>query len=154
MNKIFKKIVAFIKKLYTSLKDETKHYLPIAISLVEGIKKVMDSPVDDVVLGVLEVVIPSIPKDKVDTIKAKIEVALPKLLTELNLINSIANIENVNDQLQAILDALKVSSDDIKAEKYHTLASKLLVILGDGKITWGEAVMFTEWYYQTYLKSV
>ncbi len=70
----------------------------------------------------------------------------------MNLVNSIANIEGVNAQLQAILNALKVSPDNVKAEKYHTLASKILVILSDGKIKWGESVIFTEWYYQTYIK--
>jgi hypothetical protein len=68
------------------------------------------------------------------------------------MVNSIAGIEGTNEQLQAILEALKVAPDNVKAEKYHTLASKILVILSDGKIKWGEAVIFTEWYYQTYCK--
>ena len=79
---------------------------------------------------------------------------MPKILVELNLVNSIANIEGVNAQLQAILAALKVSTDDTKAEKYHIIASKLLVILSDGVITWSEAVIFTEWYYQSYVKQL
>lgn len=152
MKKFFLKILGFIKKAFNALKDETKQYLPIAIKIVETLKKIMDSPVDDIILTVVEVIIPNIPSDKVNIIKAKIEEALPKILIELNLINTIANIDNVNDQLQAILDALKVSTDDTKAEKYHILATKLLMILGDGKITWSEAVIFTEWYYQTYVK--
>lgn len=152
MKKIFQKILNFIKKIYSSLKDETKQYLPVAINFVEAVKKVMDSPVDDIALSIVTTLIPSIPKDKVELVKQKIETALPKILLEMNLINSIANIEDTNQQLQAILDALKVSPDDVKAEKYHTMASKLLVILSDSKITWGEAVLFTEWYYQTYVK--
>lgn len=152
MKKLWKKISSFISKLYASIIDETKHYIPIAINVVEAIKKVMDSQVDDVILSILYVAVPNIPADKVNLIKGKLEKELPKILLELNLINSIANTADVNEQLQKILDALKLSSDDIKAEKYHTLASKILVILSDGKITWGESVMFTEWYYQTYVK--
>lgn len=152
MKKFFKKIFAFIKKLYNSLKDETKQYLPIAIGAVEALKKLLDSHVDDVALAIVTTLIPSIPADKVNLVKAKLEAALPKILLEMNLVNSIANIEDPNAQLQAILDALKLSSDDVKAEKYHTLASKILVVLSDGKVTWGEAVMLTEWYYQTYVK--
>lgn len=152
MKKLIKKLFNFIKKLYVSLKDETKEYLPIAIKTVEAIKKVMESPVDDVLLSVIGCVIPGLPTNKINIIKAKIEAELPKILLEMNLVNSIANIEDTNAQLQAILDALKVSTDDTKAEKYHTLASKLLIVLSDGKVTWSEAVMFTEWYYQTYVK--
>lgn len=150
--KFFQKILNFVKKAFGALKNETKEYLPIAIKAVEALKKVMNSPVDDIILTVVGIVIPGIPSDKVNIIKDKIEAALPKILLEMNLVNSITNIEDTNAQLQAILNALKVSTDDTKAEKYHTLASKLLVILSDGKVSWGEAVMFTEWYYQTYVK--
>jgi len=152
MKKFFQKILSFVKKAFNALKDETKQYLPVAIKIVEALKKIMDSPVDDIILTVVGVVLPVLPIDKVNIIKAKIEAELPKILIELNLVNSIANIEDTNAQLQAILDALKVSTDDTKAEKYHTLASKLLIILSDGKVSWGEAVMFTEWYYQSYIK--
>lgn len=151
--KLLKKIRAFLKKVYEKLVDESKQYIPIAINVVEAVKKVMDSQVDDVVLSVLKILIPNIPDAQVDKVKGKIEEALPKLLLELNLVNSIANTDDINKQLQMVLDHLKLSSDDVKAEKYHTLASKLLMILSDGKVTWGEAVIFTEWYYQTYIKN-
>lgn len=151
MKKLWIKIRDFIKKSYVKLVDETKENIPIAINIVEGVKKVMDSQVDDVILSVLKVIIPTLPSGQIEMVKGKVEEYLPKLLMELNLINTIANTADINEQLNLILNALKLSSDEIKAEKYHTLASKLLIILSDGKITWGESVMFTEWYYQTYV---
>jgi len=153
MKKLLLKILTFVKKIYEKLVDETKIYVPMSIKVVQTLKQIMDSPVDDILLTVVSSLVPGIPVAQVNIIKQKIENYLPKLLIELNLVNSIANIENTNDQLKAILDAIKCSPDDVKAEKYHTIASKLLVILSDNKITWGEAVMFTEWYYQTYMKS-
>lgn len=152
MKKLWIKILSFIKRLYTKLVDETKFYIPVAIKVVEVLKTILDSPVDDIILTVITALVPNIPANKLDAIKSKIQAELPKILVELNLVNSIANIEGVNAQLQAILNALKVSPDNVKAEKYHTLASKILVILSDGKIKWGESVIFTEWYYQTYIK--
>lgn len=152
MKKLWIKISTFIKKLYKNLVDESKEHLPIAINVVEGLKSVLDSPVDDIVLSVVQFALPNLPINKVNIIKEKLEKALPKIILELNLINSVVNIENTNDQLQAILNALKLSKDDVRAEKYHTIASKLLVVLSDGKVTWGESVMFTEWYYQNYVK--
>lgn len=100
----------------------------------------------------IQFALPNVPINKVNIVKAKLEEALPKIILEMNLINAVVNIENTNDQLQAILDALKLSKDDVKAEKYHTIASKVLVVLSDGKVSWGESVMFTEWYYQNYVK--
>lgn len=112
----------------------------------------MESPVDDILLATVGLLVPTLPVKKVNEIKDKIEKELPKILMELNLINSIADTEDVNAQMQEILKALSLSSDKVKAEKYHTLASKILVILSDGKVTWSESVIFTEWYYQTYIK--
>lgn len=142
----------FVKKAYKLLQDETKENIPVVIHLVEVLKKIMDSPVDDILLSTAGLLVPALPVNRINIIKDKIQNELPKILFELNLVNSIANIEGTNAQLQAILDALKVSPEDVKAEKYHTIASKMLVILSDSKISWGEAVMFTEWYYQTYVK--
>ena len=124
----------------------------MAIKIVQTIKEIMDSPVDDIILTVISKLIPTLPMAQVGIIKQKIEEYLPKLLLELNLVDTIANTQSLNEQLQMILDAINLSSDEVKAEKYHVLASKLLVILSDNKVTWGEAVMFTEWYYQTYVK--
>lgn len=153
MKKLLKKIFNFVKRLYNKLIDESKIYIPISIKIVEILKEVMDSPVDDILLAVISKLVPNVPVAQLNIIKAKVEEQLPKLLVELNLINAAVNAPTVNEQLQMILNALKVSPDNVKAEKYHTLASKLLVILSDGKITWSEAVVFTEWYYQTYLKT-
>lgn len=153
MKKLIQKIFAFIKKLYNKLVDETKELVPVAIKVVEGIKKVMDSPVDDVTLAIIATIIPALPKDKISYYKLKLEDYLPKLILELNLVNTIANETDVNKQLQMILEQLKLSSDEVKAEKYHALASKILVILSDGKVTWSEAVILTEWYYQDFLKN-
>jgi len=152
MKKLWIKISEFIKKMYSKLIDESKIYIPTAIKVVEAIKSVTDSQVDDIILGVIKVMIPNLPHDKIDIIKKKIEDQLPKIILELNLVNVAVNSDNLNDQLQLILNALKLSSDEIKAEKYHVLASKILVILSDGKITWSEAVVFTEWYYQNVYK--
>lgn len=135
MKKLLEKIKSAMKKLFTSLKYESKQYLPVAINAVEILKKVMDSPVDDIVIAAVEMLVPSLPASKINELKSKLVIALPKILLELNLINTIVNIESINDQLQAILDQLKLSSDEVKAEKYHILASKILVILSDGKIT-------------------
>ena len=138
--------------MYSKLVDETKTYIPMAIRVVEVLKEVMDSPVDDIILAIMTRLVPTLPLAQVAIVKAKIEEYLPKLLLELNLVNDIANAGSINEQMQMILDALNLSSDEVKAEKYHLIASKLLVILSDKKVTWGEAVVFTEWYYQEYVK--
>lgn len=152
MNTLLNKIFSFIKNAYKKLTYRAKVYIPIAINVVEAIKTAMDSNVPDIVLAITSAVIPNIPTAQITLVENKLKEFLPKLLLELNLVNDLGTTTDVNAQLQKILDTLKLSSDDVKAERYHTLASKILVILSDGKVTWSEAVMFTEWYYQTYVK--
>jgi hypothetical protein len=153
MKRLWKKVLDFIKDLYLKIKDETKEHIPTAIKAVEALKMIMDSPVDDIILGVIAATLPNKSVGvKMFLVKEKIHQELPKILLGLNMIDSIANITDTNEQLQAILNAIKLSPDEVKAEKYHIIASKLLVILSDGKISWGEAVIFSEFYYQTYYK--
>lgn len=152
MNKNLNEIFSFIKRIFAGLKYEAKKNIPVAIDVVEAIKKVLDSQVDDIVLSILGSLVPNLPVSQINIIKSKLEKELPKIILELNLVNLALNGQDINTQLQTILDQLKLSSDDIKAEKYHVMASKILVVLSDGKVTWGEAVMLTEWYYQNYIK--
>ena len=147
------KIFRAIGKLFEGLRAETKRLVPIAINIVEGIKKVMDSPVDDIILAIVEGAIPGDADDiLINKIKSVVEIWLPKILLELKMIESIANIEDRNAQLQAVLDQLKLSSDETKAIIYHGLASLILEKLSDGKLSWSDAIAIGEYYYQNISK--
>ena len=99
-----------------------------------------------------DVITALIPGDIDDKINEKLRGFLPRLLLELQLVDSIANITDPNAQLQAILDKLKLSSDDAKNAFYHSLASLILQKLSDGKLSWSDAVAIAEYYYQNVTK--
>jgi len=109
----------------------------------------MDSPADNVLLfladyGLKGVVDPDTIKKVNDTIKAW----LPKVLTELTMVNTIAGMADPNQQLQAIFANLKLSSNETKAIVYRGLAALILQKLSDGKLTLSEAGEIAEYYYQ------
>jgi hypothetical protein len=135
-----------IASLFEKVEKEVKKDVVIAISVVQRIKVVIDSPVADVVTAL-------IPGDADDRAKTLLREWLPKLLLQLGMIQSIANIENVNDQLNAIMEKLKLSSDDAKNAFYHSLASLILEKLSDGKLSWSDAVAISEYYYQYHVKT-
>ena len=90
-----KEIWGVVKTAYDKLTGATKKFIPVAINVVEGIRKAMDSPVDDVVLTIVKTAIPGDADDKfIDKAKATIEQWLPKILIELKLVESIAEIED------------------------------------------------------------
>ena len=147
------KFFAWVKKTYDSLGYKTKKLVPIAIDAVEALKVIMDSPVDDVLAFVIKSATagkldPAI-VDKVDT---TIKEWIPKVLFELNLIESIANITDQNAQLQAILAQLKLSSNETKNILYHGLSSLILEKLSDGNISWSDATAISEYYYNNFIK--
>lgn len=135
-----------IKNLFDKVENEVKKDVVIAISVVQQIKTVVDSPVADVVTAL-------IPGDVDDLIKEQLRQWLPKIILQLALVQSISNIEDENAQLQAILDKIKLSSDETKSAFYHSLASLILQKLSDGKLSWTDAVAISEYYYQNHVKN-
>lgn len=153
MQKWILKIWEYIKNMYSRLVDKTKIVVPIAIQVVEGIKSVVDSPVDDIIAGILKVAIKGTKDDVIiDKIKITVEEWVPKVLLELQIVNSISNIENQNDQLKAILERIKMSSNETQNMIYHGLASIILEKLSDGKLSWSDSVAISEYYFKNIYK--
>ena len=110
MKKLLKKIWNFIKKIFDKLDDSVKVVVPTATKIVEAVKAVMDSPVDDVIAEILKRVIPGTTDDVlIDKVKEFIEKMLPKVLIELNLVNSISSIEDENEKTESNPCAIQVS---------------------------------------------
>lgn len=153
LGKFLRRLWAAIANLFYKVEHEVKVLVPIAIGVVEGTKKVMDGPVDDIILSIIKNAIPGDADDKlIDKVHKTVEEWLPKILLELKLVNSVASIEDRNEQLKAILAQLKLSSDETKNIIYHGIASLILEKLSDGKFDWTDATAVAEYYYQHEVK--
>lgn len=148
------RIIRRIASLFQSLRSETKRLVPIAINVVEGVKTVMDSPVDDVLLEVLKKAIPGTADDiLIDKIKEVVKEWLPKIILEMKMVQSVAEIEDQNEQLKAILAQFKLNSDESKNIFYHGLASLILEKLSDGKLSWSDSIVISEYYFKNVVKN-
>jgi hypothetical protein len=151
--RFLKRIWNGVKRLYNRLVNKSRELVPVAINIVEGVKVVVDSPVDDIVAALLKKAIPGVKDDIIiEKIHGIIVKQVPLILSRLLMIDSISNIKDPNEQLQAIVKQLRISSDEQKNFVYHGLATLILEKLSDGKLTWGEAVMISEYYYQNNYK--
>ena len=114
----------------------------------------MDSPVDDIITFVIKNAIPGSADDVlIDKINATVKEWLPKILIDLNIANAIANINDPNKQLQAILEQLKLSSNETKNIFYHGFCSLILEKLSDGELSWSDSTAIAEYYYKNlYIK--
>lgn len=142
-----------IANIFNKIESQTKVLIPIAVKVVQGLKIVMDSPVDDVLGAIIKNAIPGNADDNlIDKITTEVHKWIPKVLLELQLIDSIANIEDTNEQLKAVLAKLKLSSDEAQNIVYHGLAALILEKLSDGKLTWTDSTAIAEYYYKEILK--
>lgn len=145
---IWSKIKTFVKSLWESADKMAEKLCPIAINVIDGIKTVNGSPAGDIIELIMSKLIPGTADDAIiDLVRKWLTKNLPIIATDLKIIDSVANTDDINEQLKAICNAINVSSDATKNIIYHTLASKILETLSDGKITWGEAVMLSQFYY-------
>lgn len=150
---IIKRIWDFIARIFRGLDAETKVLVPIAISVVQAVKSVVESPVDDVLTFIIKQAISGNADDVlIDKVNAVLKEWLPKIVLELKLVESIANIEGENAQLQAILSALKLSGDETKNIFYHGFGSLILEKLSDGKLSWSDSTAIAEYYYTHMVK--
>lgn len=131
----------FFKKMFASINEEAKILIPAVIAVTNKWKEFIDSPVADLLTAI-------IPGNLDDNIKNKLREKLPGVLEKLQLAYVIANISDPNEQLKAILDILKLSSDEAKNAFYHEFSYTFLEAVSDGKVTMSEAKVLAEMVYQ------
>ncbi len=144
---------AWITKVLTSADAEAQVLIPIAINLVNGLKKVMDEPATDMVIAIVEAGL----NNSADTVlinkaKAALDTWLPIILLKLQKAEDITKITNLQDQLVAALNELKFSSDTAKNMFWNDFAGVLLSALTTGTVTVEAGKVLIETYYQTYIK--
>lgn len=146
-------IIAFISSLWKRADKLVHQIAPIAINVVEAIKKVNESVSGDIIEHIIESIIPGVQDDVIiGLIRNRLKDVLPKLIIELNIANSIANIEGPNEQIKAIINAINLSPDETKNTYYHVLCTKIVEALSDGKLTWSESIHIAEFYYSNIYK--
>lgn len=140
---------AYIAKLWKSVDALVEKITPIAVNIVNEIKKVNESTTGDIIEMILSAAIPGTADEKViKLIRSKIKTILPKIILSLNISESIAKIENPNDQLKAIITAINLSPDAAKNVYYHGLCTMIIEAAADGKVTWSESILISEYYFR------
>lgn len=153
MKNILKKIWLFIANLWSALDALIEKYAPVAINVVNAIKKINESTTGDIIETIVSTVIPGKADDAfIAILRAKLKEILPKVITALNMSEAIARIEDPNEQLKAIINAINLSPDETKNAYYHSISALILQALSDGKLTWSESVQIAEYYYTNIYK--
>lgn len=145
---IWSKVVSFVKSLYSTVDSLADKYCPVAIKVVNFLKDINESTTGDILEVIVTAAIPGKADDViVDEARKRLRNILPKIVTQLSIINAISTEQNVNKQLIAICQAINMSDNETKNAYYHTFCAMSLQALSDGKLTWSESVHLAEYYY-------
>lgn len=151
--KALKKLWAWVSKVWEGLNTKTKELVPIAIKVVEAVKNFELSSSADFVEWVVTTAIPGDADDKVvNKSREVVHKWLPKILLELQLIESIANIETLDEKLKAIVAQLRLSSDETQNIVNHGLATLIIEKLSDGELSWSDSIAISEYYFKNVFK--
>ncbi|NHA04114.1 hypothetical protein G7092_09915 [Mucilaginibacter sp. HC2] len=147
LNTFLKKIWNQIEVLFGGLPSEIKTALHIGITITENIKNFIDSPTVDILTSI-------IPGTVDDMIKDKLRVSLPIFLTELKLVESSLNLTQPDLIVKAAISVIQTMDKNIKPGILHQLSILVAQLAADGKLSWSDGVLLSQWYYEHKFKAI
>jgi hypothetical protein len=129
-----------IKDLFHKIEPKAKDAIAIGVKVVDNIKLAFDS-------GLVDGLEKIIPGDIDDKIVEAIRAALPKIVTELQLVNNCANETDPVKIVQCAIDTLKgLAGTNAQKDFFDSIAVEIGVIAADGALTWDDAKSIVKWY--------
>lgn len=144
------KISEQIKSIFIGMPAELQSAASIAVVIVENLKTVIENPAIDI----LTVVIPG---NLDNTIVNCIRTCLPKILTDLRLIDNTTEPIDDHAKVESAITIIQNLNSNIKSAFLHDLAvliAQELARLANNTLSWTDAVYVIEWYYQREFKKV
>jgi len=141
LNTFLKRIWNQIESLFGGLPSEIKTALQIGITITDNIKNFVDSPIADIFTSI-------IPGNVDDAIKDRLRLSLPIFLTELKLVESSLNLTQPDLIVKAATSVIQTMDKNIKPGILHQLSILVAQIAADGKLSWSDGVLLSQWYYE------
>ena len=124
-----------------STRTVTAEDLDLVIQIVNNIRSAVASPLAILITDLIPTTID-------DTIRVALVRGLPVLIAGLMFARQALEKPEEGADINDLLGKVKFSDKPDQDALWHALASRLLIILSDGKVTWSEAVQILEYYYK------
>jgi len=142
-----KTIALWLQKVVHTSNIKMQLLLPIATGIVQKIKFL-----DDILGDTLAIIVGGL----APAMQAKIKELLPKVLLELQLVQSLTEVttaEQINTVLGKLWQNIQGPDAPGREKTLTQLAASILQQLHEGKLTFAEAVVDVEYYYQSFVVS-
>ncbi|MEB2775249.1 hypothetical protein SYJ56_08010 [Algoriphagus sp. D3-2-R+10] len=138
MKKIFEYIKNFIQKWIGVSFDFLKDNSGVAVNVTNKIKEIVESPLADIVTGI-------IPSDVDDKIKDRLRVIIPVVVDKLAILHGIVSVNEKNsDSIALIIEHLKLMNKDLRIDFWIRFAGELNIALSDGELSLSEGISLTQ----------
>jgi len=152
---IFKKIANFFKKAETEvhkfvleISDFALAHCKDAVNVLQAIKTGIDSNTFKTLKDLVVTLIPGTTDDViVNAVVSVLDEDLPKACTALGIVYDAASKGTDVEKLAAIMQGISNTTADKKAKIYTELAAKIATQLSDGKLSWNEIIVDTQYIY-------
>lgn len=134
----------FFGRLFKHLPEDLKKAVAIGVEITNKIKEFDTSHP-----GLVDIITQIIPSHWDDDLKNKFREYLPKVLTELKLVDASLGLTDPNEIVAAAIKALQAIDSDfaIKSATLNSLSIIAAQIASDNKLDWDDAVYLLKWYY-------
>jgi len=141
MKKLFEKLSSFVKSILGNIFDEFKKHSEAAVKVTGNIKKLVESPIADVVVTV-------IPGDIDNAIVEKLRKVLPEVTQKVAILHGILKENDTNsDIIASVIENLKQMNPDARVTFWVLFSGELNKALSDGKLDLAEAFVLSQMAY-------
>lgn len=145
---LFKKAETEVHKFVIEISDFALGHCKQAVSMLQAIKSGIDSDTFKTLKDLVLTMVPGTTDDViVNAIVAILDEDLPKACTALGIIYDAASKGTDVEKLAAIMQGISNTTTDKKAKIYTELAAKIATQLSDGKLSWNEIIVDTQYIY-------
>lgn len=145
LGKIIKSVGSFIKNFLNKIDPETKRLAELAITITNGVKSFIDSPVGEFTIEGLKALIPGNLDDKaINWLNSFVETKLPDIIVRLKLIKEVAEIADPVEKAIYVINFMKTVDSSERTGFIINLSGAILEAAKDGEITTAEAIVILQ----------
>lgn len=148
-----KKLISWIKGLFSKIERLKNKLIPVAVDVVQAVKKAINNGSLDILSDLLVMILPPTGDLAVYSVKKFLEKNIPELCVQLEIINAVNLSDKTEEAIKQALDALAETYGDKWNEFMSGLSGKLAEFLSDGEIDWKEGKELGSDYYNKYIKN-
>jgi hypothetical protein len=147
-----KGVIRFLRKIFGIIEKLKSKLVPIAVNVVEAIKKAIDSGTVDIMKDIAIALLPDAGDLIIERAVSYVKKNIPSLCLQLQIIDVSDTANGDVDVLNLALSKLKETQGEKWDEFMSGMAGKLVEYLSDGKIDWKEAKELSSDFYNEYIK--